>query len=65
MNQNQNKVLSKSSNYDILLMLDSYGAVAQLARASGSYPEGRGFESPRRYQCDKKLELFVSRVIDY
>ncbi len=46
-------------------MLDLYGAVAQLARASGSYPEGRGFESPRRYQCDKKLELFVSRVIDY
>ena len=52
MNQNQNKVLSKSSNYDILLMLDSYGAVAQLARASGSYPGGREFESLRRYQID-------------
>ena len=26
------------------------GDVAQLARASGSYPEGRGFDSPRRYQ---------------
>ena len=26
------------------------GGVAQLARAFGSYPEGRGFESLRRYQ---------------
>ena len=26
-----------------------YGGVAQLARASGSYPGGRGFESLRRY----------------
>ena len=26
------------------------GEVAQLARASGSYPAGREFESPRRYQ---------------
>ena len=29
-----------------------YGDVAQLARASGSYPAGREFESPRRYQFD-------------
>ena len=27
-----------------------HGGVAQLARASGSYPLGRGFESLRRYQ---------------
>ena len=27
-----------------------YGDVAQLARASGSYPAGRKFESHRRYQ---------------
>lgn len=25
------------------------GDVAQLARAFGSYPKGRGFDSPRRY----------------
>lgn len=29
---------------------DFYGEVAQLARASGSYPAGREFESPSRYQ---------------
>ena len=28
------------------------GDVAQLARASGSYPGGREFESLRRYQID-------------
>ncbi len=27
-----------------------YGEVAQLARATGSYPVGREFESPPRYQ---------------
>lgn len=27
----------------------SYGGLAQLARASGSYPEGREFESHTRY----------------
>ena len=27
-----------------------YGGVAQLARANGSYPLGRWFESTRRYQ---------------
>ena len=27
------------------------GGVAQLARASGSYPGGRGFDPPRRYNC--------------
>ena len=28
----------------------SYGGVAQLARANGSYPLGRWFKSTRRYQ---------------
>ena len=28
------------------------GDVAQLARASGSYPAGREFESPRRYHLN-------------
>ena len=27
-----------------------YGEIAQLARASGSYPEGRGFDPLSRYQ---------------
>ena len=30
-------------------MTSIYGAVAQLARATGSYPVGRVFESHRRY----------------
>ncbi len=29
-----------------------YGGVAQLARASGSYPGGRGFDPLRRYTID-------------
>ena len=36
----------------------SYGDVAQLARAHGSYPWCRGFKSLRRYHIDSKLELF-------
>lgn len=31
-----------------------HGEVAQLARATGSYPVGREFESPSRYQENKK-----------
>ena len=30
-----------------------YGEVAQLARASGSYPAGREFESPLRYHSER------------
>ncbi len=44
------KMLPKVIHYDILNMPTFYGDVAQLARASGSYPAGREFESPRRYQ---------------
>ena len=33
----------------ITITMDKCGGVAQLARAFGSYPEGRGFESLRRY----------------
>ena len=36
-----------------------YGAVAQLARAFGSYPKGRVFESHRRYQVGIK-ECFMT-----
>lgn len=46
------KVLSKISNYVIIILLDFFGDVAQLARAPGSYPVGREFESPRRYQIE-------------
>ena len=55
----------KSNNIVLIYYCFVNGDVAQLARASGSYPGGREFESLRRYQCDKKLELLVSRVIDY
>ena len=37
-----------------------YGDVAQLARAHGSYPWCREFESPRRYQFEIKLDLISS-----
>ena len=39
-----------------------YGGIAQLARACGSYPQCRGFESPFRY-CRSpqfRLRAFVS-----
>ena len=41
----------------------NYGGVAQLARALGSYPIGREFESPSRYQIDSKLEIFEFFII--
>ena len=50
MSKNINLHLQLISIYGILLATVQNGDVAQLARASGSYPEGRGFESPRRYQ---------------
>lgn len=49
------KVLINIYFLDIILLL--YGDVAQLARASGSYPEGREFDPHCRYQCILK-ELF-------
>ena len=37
-----------------------YVGVAQLARASGSYPGGRGFDPPRRYKQSTVLPwIFV------
>ena len=39
-----------------------YGDVAQLARASGSYPAGRKFESHRRYQNPAILAGFFYKV---
>ena len=50
----------------INIAFEIYGAVAQLARAIGSYPIGREFESLRRYQCDLndfyKSRFFVINV---
>ncbi|MDF2936726.1 MAG: hypothetical protein K0Q90_2099 [Paenibacillaceae bacterium] len=37
------------------LFLLEYGGVAQLARAFGSYPKGRGFDSLRRYHISRAL----------
>ena len=36
----------------IIIALKFYGAVAQLARAIGSYPIGREFKSLRRYHLE-------------
>ena len=39
------------------------GEVAQLARASGSYPAGRRFESHLRYQIKTVLQIVVQFFI--
>ena len=44
------KNLSKQKKYVILTMHFGNGDVAQLARAIGSYPIGRGFDPLSRYQ---------------
>ena len=43
-----------------------HGGIAQLARACGSYPQCRGFESPSRYfKSFKKLfEKDLKKVLD-
>ena len=41
---------------DTIIMQFGNGAVAQLARAIGSYPIGREFESLRRYHLNLKLD---------
>ena len=46
------KILKKQKKYAIFILLTFHGDVAQLARASGSYPEGRGFNPLRRYQLN-------------
>ena len=45
----------KKSSAIILVVL--HGEIAQLARAFGSYPKGRGFDPLSRYQIDTKLEF--------
>ena len=36
----------------------SYGEIAQLARACGSYPQCRGFESPSRYYMEEEILFY-------
>ena len=44
------KCLTSKALYCIILIVANNGEVAQLARASGSYPAGQEFESPLRHQ---------------
>ena len=44
-------MLQIKKKYDTINML-IYGEIAQLARASGSYPEGRGFDPLSRYHLE-------------
>ena len=43
-------ILTKAQTKCIINIAIAQGEVAQLARASGSYPAGRRFESHLRYQ---------------
>ena len=45
-----------------------YGEIAQLARACGSYPQCRGFESPSRYYFRKAwfvFSFFLHKMVDF
>lgn len=42
-------LLTKKGYAIIIISVTANGEVAQLARARGSYPRCRGFESPSRY----------------
>lgn len=44
------RYLTRRIIYCIILNVANNGEVAQLARASGSYPAGQEFESPLRHQ---------------
>ncbi len=55
-------MLSNRKRSAIILVV-LYGEIAQLARAFGSYPKGRGFDPPSRYQNDKKLGLKKSEFL--
>jgi hypothetical protein len=44
------------------LLILLYGEVAQLARAFGSYPTGRGFESPPRYHRKITVNSLYLRI---
>lgn len=52
-----------------IMLLFFYGDVAQLARAHGSYPWCREFESPRRYHicvpksCKSRLFFILQGIV--
>ena len=56
--ENCKLILTFIIKYDKIIFAVSYGGVAQLARAIGSYPVGHLFESDRRYQKPRKF-VFV------
>ena len=43
-------LLTNAKKETIIVSVSTYGEIAQLARAFGSYPTGRWFESTSRYQ---------------
>ena len=45
------KDLTNGESYDIIFGRWQFGGIAQLARATGSYPVGHGFKSNSRYQA--------------
>ena len=51
---------------NIFIVSNSYGGVAQLARAFGSYPGGQVFESLRRYQSHRRhrISLMINMMSD-
>ena len=48
-------MVDKIKKYHYNITCSVYGEIAQLARAFGSYPKGRGFDSPSRYQGKQYL----------
>ena len=54
------KCLTSEQTYCIILNVANNGEVAQLARASGSYPAGQEFESPLRHQ--KRTSIFHNEI---
>ena len=47
-------------------MCSDFGEIAQLARALGSYPKGRGFDSPSRYHViNTRYEFAVNTCLGH
>ena len=57
------KPLTNGNNIVIILFVNSYGEVAQLARALGSYPRCREFESPLRYQTKNAYKYWNNNIL--
>ena len=56
-------ILTKRKTQCIINTVITNGEVAQLARASGSYPAGREFESPLRYHIITTYEFKSLQVV--